>query len=132
MSDTVETRAVKFWGEADDERLTHRTEDEAIEEILDALEPFPETITIVGFAPMVPDWKFVTPLADIMEQLDDDGYGGEDGSDTTPAMKEAEAAFLAVLKAEYVAWSCEEITRKEVNVAEWIKAHRPDWLEPTT
>jgi hypothetical protein len=124
-----EIREPKYWGEEDDERLTHQTKDEAIEAILDAVDELPEAITIVGFAPMVVDWQFITPLADLIERLDDDGYGGEDGSEITKAMEEAEAAFMAVVKSEYVSYSCEEVTREEVNVGEWIKAHRPDWLE---
>ena len=128
-SEATEKREPRFWGDGEDEHLTHRTEDEAIEAILDAVDELPETITIVGFAPMIPSWEFITPLSDLLESLDDDGFGGENVSEPTKAMEEAEAVFMAVVKAEYVAYSCEEVTRKEIDVGEWIKTHRPGWLK---
>ena len=50
-------------------------------------------------------------------------------TEPTPAMKEAEKAFLAVIEKEYFVWTCKEVCRKKINVAEWIKENRPDLIE---
>jgi hypothetical protein len=118
-------RTPKYYGSPDDERLIATSEDEAIEGILEDYEKDPETLTICGYAPRVPNWKWYTPLEHLLESLDED-YADPDGSNTEPtqAMKDAEAAFLAVIKAEYEVWMCDEVSRSEVNIAEWRKASK--------
>lgn len=121
-----------LWGSPDDERLEYADEDVAIEAILDGIDgPLPETITICGFARMEVDILRLNPLEDCLETLDEE-YGDPEGeySESTETMKEAERVFLAAIKKEYTTWMCEEVCRKEINVADWVKENRPDWLQP--
>jgi hypothetical protein len=115
------SRDPKYWGLPEAERLTATTKDEAIEEILDCLGEDPETIEVCGYAPMEMEGLTGT-LERILESLDEE-YGDPDGNPTEPTetMKEAEAAFLAVIEREYVVWACDEVCRETVNVAEWRK-----------
>jgi hypothetical protein len=127
-------REPKWWGPPEAERLYANTKDEAIEFILDDLDldKLPEMIEVAGYAPMAPDIETTYEgdvLEHILEQLDEN-YGDPEGDDTSPteAMKEAEAAFLAVIQKEYHVWMCDEVCRETVNAMDWIKGHRPDWL----
>ena len=43
-------------------------------------------------------------------------------------MKAAALAFATVLLREYESWACEIVKRETVNVHDWIKEHRPNWL----
>jgi hypothetical protein len=117
----------EFWGAEDQERLTHDDMDEAIEEMLDGAEPMPETITICRYTPM----KVVMPdaLEWVLETLDDE-YGDPDDDYTTPTdvMKEAAQKFLDVIEREYHTWACDMVEKREVDVAAWVKEHRPNWL----
>lgn len=117
-----------YWGLEDADRLYHDDKDEAIEAILEDMEPEPETIEICGFVTMEINVKGYDPLEDILERLDEE-YGDPDGDPTKPteAMIEAEKAFLAVIEKEYTSYMCEIVCRETVNVNEWIKEHRPDW-----
>ena len=120
-----------LWGSPDDERLEYIDEDEAIEEILDDIDgPLPEAITICGFARIEINTLRLHPLEDCLDTLDED-YGDPDGEPAHPteAMKEAERVFLETIKKEYTPWMCEEVCRKEISVADWVKENRPDWLQ---
>lgn len=119
-----------LWGSPDSERLEYTDEDEAIEGILDDIDgQLPERITICGFACMEVIISRLHPLEDCLEALDEEYGNPEDGPDgPTKAMEEAERMFLEILKKEYVPWVCEEVCRKEINVAAWVKENRPDWL----
>lgn len=125
----------KFWGAHDDERLVYTSADDAIEAILDALEPaeFDEIgeVTVYGFQPMKPSpslgWD---PLDILLEQLDEQ-HGDPEGDGTRPteAMRAAEKVFIDAVLAEYESWACEpsgEIVT--VNALEWVREHRPGWL----
>src|SRR5690606_19353922 len=110
----------------------------AIEEIIDAFAPagFDEIgkLTVCEFAPMKPDPDSYNPLEHILEQLDDE-FGDPDSCDgtaATEAMKQAEKVFIAAVLAEYTPWMCEK-TGNEVTVdaLEWVREHRPDWLQET-
>lgn len=125
----MKNREPIFWDTPDRENLRYSTESDAIEGILDDLEkPFPEIIEIAGFARMVPSEGYFCILDDVLERLDEE-FGDPDGDhfEPTPAMKEAEKAFVEVIRREYKPWMCEEVCRKTINVAEWIKQNRPDW-----
>lgn len=132
--DPKHVRQPVFWGSPDDERLEHSDEDEAIEAILDEMgyphPDWPETITICGFARMEVDLPSLNPLEDCLDRLDEE-YGDPDGEPAQPteAMKEAERVFLETIRKEYTTWACEEVCRKEISVAEWVKENRPDWLQ---
>ena len=124
----VKEKQPDYWGLEDADRLYHDDKDEAIEAILEGMEPETETIEICGFTQMDISVSWLSPLEDILERLDEE-YGDPDGDYTKPteAMKEAEKAFLAVIKKEYTSYMCEVVCRETVNVNEWIKEHRPDW-----
>lgn len=68
------------------------------------------------------DWACVGVLDDLLVSLDDD-YGGDEPSEKTSAMLEAEKAFLEVMKKEYMPWRCDIVTRKTIDIAEWRKTH---------
>jgi hypothetical protein len=134
----MEERKVDYWGAQEEERLIYDDKNEAIEAILEDLgiediADMPETIEVCGYARMRPNivesYKGDI-LERLLESLDEEHADPEgDRTEPTEAMQEAEAAFLAVIQKEYEAWGCEEIIRETVNVKEWVKAHRPDWLE---
>ena len=125
----VRIREVKWWGPRGAEYLYATDKDEAIEAIIDGLDAFPEKIEICGYAEMIPDWAHYAPLESMLDNLDEE-YGDPDGGYTkpTPDMKKAEEAFMSVIAEEYEP-CCEVITQETIDVAEWIKVHRPDWLE---
>jgi len=127
---TAEGREVVYWGQRDANQLTYTDKDEAIEEILDGIDKFPSTIEICGYAEMRPNWAHYAPLESMLDNLDEE-YGDIDGGYTepTPDMKKAEEAFMSVIAEEYKPGACEVITQETIDVAEWIKVHRPDWLE---
>jgi len=121
-----------FWGSPDNERLEYSDEDEAIEGILDNMnDPLPETITICGFARMEISTLYLHPLEDCLDTLDEE-YGDpeEEPTQSTETMKKAERVFLDIIKMEYTPWMCEEVCRKEIDVADWVKENRPDWQQP--
>jgi hypothetical protein len=127
-------REIVFWGAEDDGNLSHEDIDEAIEEVLDGApcgiaDRLP-IITMCGFARMPVSMSTLSPLEHCLEHLDEE-YGDPDGDSDkpTPAMLEAEKVFLAVIQTEYKSWTCEVVERRKINVADWIKEHRPDWLE---
>src|ERR1700690_4114385 len=93
-----------------------------------SIDHMPETIKVVGYARRIVEPDFLHPLEDLIEWLDEE-YGGEDPSDITEAMKEAEKAFVAVILKEYVPWQMEPVVKEEINVTEWVKANAPEWLE---
>lgn len=114
-------RAPKLWGCPDDENLYHTDQDDLIEAILDGMpDPLPEKITIAGFSPMELNLNPGDVLDSLLERLDED-FSNPNGDATvaTEKMKEAEKAFLAVIKAEYDVWTCKEVCRKEINVEDW-------------
>jgi len=120
----------ELWGTGDEERLEFSDENECIESILDGMDnPLPEKIIICGFARMDVDIIRLNPLEHCLEQLDEE-HGDPDGeySEPTEAMKAAEKSFLEIIKKEYKPWACEEVCRKEIIVADWIEANRPDWI----
>jgi len=127
------TKKPELWGARDEERLEFYDENECIEAILDGMDnPLPEKITICGFARMDVNTICLNPLEQCLERLDEE-YGDPDGeySGPTEAMKTAERVFLEIVKKEYKPWACEEVCRKEIIVADWIKANRPDWIGET-
>ena len=132
-------RQVKFWGPPEAERLIHDDIDEAIADILDdmhltPISELPETIEVVGYAPIqISVNKMRDPLEDIIERLDED-YGDPDGvreTEITNKMRTAQRYFLKVVRDEYQlqCWACEEITRETINVRKWIEKNRREWLE---
>lgn len=136
MSDQAK-REIVYW-DCDEtaDTLEHETIDDAIEARLEGLGPDkePGTIKVYGWARKVitPD-DFPSPLELIMDRIaeDDGGLLGEAGPDDkiTDAMLDAEKVFLNMVAREFVPWACEIVETRTVNVAEWIKANRPEWTE---
>jgi hypothetical protein len=126
----VAIRDVVFWSDGVSEELCWQTEDDAVEGILDGITDWPTTLTIHGFARMKADTVCLDPLERCLEVLDEE-FGNPDGGEDypTPAMVEAEAAFVAVVYREYVPWACEEVCQKTVEVMSWVREHRPGWLD---
>jgi hypothetical protein len=125
---------VEFWGDEMDEVLSYEDMDEYIESVLDDfMEPShcPETLIVWGYAHKEMTTKDMPSVLDnLLEGLDED-FGNPDGgySEVTEAMKEAEKVFLEVVRKEYTPWICEPVCKEEINVTDWIKENRPDWLE---
>jgi len=129
-------RKIDFWGLEDDENLTHTEMDDAIESILDGtgdIKDLPETIEVCGFVYL--DLPSVESLAsrvlgDFIEGLDEN-YSNPDAGYTkeTGTMKEAAVAFVTTVLEKYKVWACDLVKRETINVREWIKENRSDWLE---
>ena len=128
-------RKIEFWGDKEDEHLTHTEMDEAIESALDGMadiNALPETIEICGYARMKPSMKVEAEIAveRLIESLDED-YGDPDGSSSgsTKSMQDAAETFVVAVLKEYKCWACDLVKQETVNVQKWIKGNRPDWLE---
>jgi hypothetical protein len=138
---TKEKREIVFYDCRDSEHLEHESQYEAIEEYMDVLWPevgnehvpnllskLPKTIRVTQYVRMPLSMPSV--LDDLLERLDEEHADPEgDFTRPTPAMKEAEAAFLDVVRHEYKVWMCEPIGHEDVDVEEWIREEHPEWLE---
>ena len=133
-------RKIEFWGEVDDKYLTHTEMNCAIEDILDSLwqeriDSLPETIKVYGFARQRlsdASKEFIAKdcLERLLEGLDDEYAEPDAGySDPTDGMIKASKEFVSAVLKEYVIWACEPVKHEIINVREWIKNNRPDWLE---
>ena len=130
MSDSIYYRCA-LRGEA-----LHRTIDEAVESYLERLDkPWPETITVHASRPMrlPPVDQMASAILDsVLDNLFCDySYTKEDDIDPTPEMVAAAKAFAAVMHSEFIPHDCEDspVDNVDVNVAEWIREHRPEWEE---
>lgn len=117
--------------------LQYDEEDTAIEAYLDELElegvgieKFPKTLTVYGWGRKDIDPSFLKEciLEYTLEKLDEE-FGGEDPTDQTVKMQEAETQFIAAILKEYTPWQCEIVSEEEIDVHNWINENRPDWLE---
>lgn len=131
-------KVCRWWGVNDPERMSAKTPDEAIADYLDQRDnpdprgwPADETLHLSGYVPMVPTVPVHLTLLDTLLEALDEEFGDDDGDGTkaTPAMEAAEQAFITAVLAEYEPFMCEDVYHETVNVREWVKAHRPDWLE---
>jgi hypothetical protein len=124
---------VKFWDAEDTEILTHTDQDDAIECLLDGFDELPDMLEIYGYTRMeLPSTDSLTThvLEEMLSRLDEDYGNPEDNhQEATDTMKEAAKAFVEIVKNEYVPWACEIVKHKTIDVQEWVKANRPDWLE---
>ena len=122
---------IAFWDcNEDAETLYHESIDEAVDAYLDDLKKLDldEEITVYGSVPMeIPDSQFEV-LDDLLERLSED-FGNPDGDTVTPGMLAAEKAFIEAMKKEYKSWPCEQVKKVTVNCGEWVRVHRPEWLE---
>jgi len=127
-----EEREIVSWDCEGTDTLYHTDCGDAIEAYLSDTpnEWWPETLEVRGYARMTVTIKEGSALDFVLEQLDEI-YGGPDGpvEDATEKMHEAEKEFLDVVAAEYTPWVCEPVEKVTVNVLEWVKKNRPEWLE---
>ena len=127
---------VEYWDCSDQSEILHYTEfNDAIEYHLDAVPniEWPETLTVYGFAREIakPNIKWISEraLEAVIEGLDEDYGNPEEQSDWTNEMKNDATEFVQKVIANYQVWSCKQVTSEEINVMDWVKEHRPDWLE---
>ncbi len=122
----------ELWGMEGDEYLNHTEMDVAIEAELDGCDKLTGTLVICGYArydkPKAEKWGDDI-LENLLERLDEDYGPPEDSTDKTDAMKEAAKVFVQAVLDEYLVWRCEVVERKTIDVPEWVKANRPDWLK---
>ena len=125
-------REIVAWScDPDGERLDHDSMDEAVASYLDDIEPanWPETLEVYGYARMEITLPNGSALESLLEYLDEEYSDPDDeAAGPTAKMAEAERAFLDVVQAEYEPWACEKVDTITVNVQDWVKANRPDWL----
>jgi len=122
-------REIVFWHIGDTEQLEHESLDEAVEAHLDACgERLPERVTVTGYARVKPSLGEGFSVEHALEALDEElgDPGVTDYTEPTPTMLEAERVFHAAVLAEYESWACEEVTTREVVVADWRKEHDDD------
>jgi hypothetical protein len=115
-----------YWScDLDEEELRHQSIEDAVEAWADLMDgPLPETVEVYGFKRVtVTSLDYARPLELLLETLDED-HGGDEPTNPTPAMLEAEKAFLAVVRAEYVSWACEHCETVTVRVADHVPE---DW-----
>lgn len=129
-------REVEFWScYPDREDLQHRSIEDAVEEWRENLVgllddetdvlALPETVTVYGYAQMpLPFAEHIgeRALEAVIDWLDEE-HGNPDDYYTEPsqAMRAAANAFGEAIRANYVPWMCEQITSREVRLAE-VKA----------
>ena len=129
-----ESKEPKFWDCEDSEILTHTDTDEAIEDCLSSGGETPDEIVVKGYAPMeLPSAEKLSEVIveHLIEQVcaDFDNPEGGSGDNITDTMIAAAKEFAEVFRDEYEVWACEVVCSKVINVREWMKANRPDYLE---
>jgi hypothetical protein len=124
----------RWWGAPHCERYTHTDPDDAIEEILDEASGPPADygeVVVVEVAPVNVALYAYSVLDPLLNDLDEE-YGDPEGEPTEPtkAMKQAAAAFVRAVVADYKVWLCEPTGNEvRVNALDWVRVHRPHWLE---
>jgi hypothetical protein len=130
---------VDFWDcDETTDHLTHHEVDEAVEYMLDQMEPeeWPRALTVHAFArdeiSAAARQHFAISAAErLLEDLDEE-HGDPNGSDRTPqyAIDAARVLVDAVLE-KYTVWSCHRVPAadEKVDVAAWVKEHAAHWLE---
>jgi hypothetical protein len=120
-------REPAYWGEPEQDTYGATSIDEAMEDVLGECDPanLPEEVELVGMAPRdaTKDIAHLRPVERCLEILDDE-YG-EAGEYTKPtdAMLAIERVLVEVLKIEYHVRACEEVCRKTIVVADWLRDH---------
>ena len=125
----VKNREVVYWScDPHCEQLSADSIHEAVEVHIDDCAWVPPTLTVHGFARMVPTDVDVLPLEDVLERLDET-YGDPEGdsTDSTQRMRDAEDEFARIVLEEYESWACEEVCEEQIDVRQWLKENRPDW-----
>lgn len=154
MTDETETKpwdhGADFYSTSDqDERLTHKSLDECLEEHLDGWpgsieEAVAAGVTVYAWARMTidEDHEATIRLDDIVENLSEailEEYGDPDGSSEDVFGSEAEETFKAAvlpalvkLLSTVTPWGCSQVGERTFTAEEllaWVKQHNPKWLE---
>ena len=128
----MKEKEIEFWDDEGTEILNYTDKDEAIEYILDGLDELPAKYEICGYARRIMTESAESlgdsVLDDLLERLDDE-YGGEDETERTDEMKKAATIFANKMLSLYSVWQCEIVKRETIDVKEWVKENRPDWLD---
>ncbi len=128
---------IDYWScDKHQERLSAEDMNEAVEQHLDDLEcvtaDLPEKVTVYGYGRMDVSGHILAsnPIEDLLDNLASEyGDPDDDLEDPSPAMLEAQKEFLTVVAREYKPWACEVVKTIKVNVLDWIREHRPDWIK---
>ena len=117
-----------LWGVEESVNL-HEDFDEAVEEYLDLCDLTEITeLDVKEYKQLEIDPGFCSPLANFLEYLDQE-FGHEEKTEPTHEMEHAELKFIeAVIKDYYVFQHDPTGVVVTVDVNEWIKKNRPDWL----
>lgn len=121
-------------------RLSHTTIDEAVEAYLDGWDVrlWPDTLDVYFYDKEVIDDKVVARTAQAVAEFiherfydferlcDPDDHRGTEPS--TQDIADAEVTVRAI-SSRYEVKSYMNTGSIEVNVAEWVREHRPDWLD---
>jgi len=152
-------REPKFYSCDDDvETLTHTDIDEAIEDYLDRFWPaawefkdkereriavflgaLPNEIEVYGYARMEFEDHHLDAeclLQRIFEHIEEDELGDPDGRDFEDAFSdkgarvvEAAKKLVNEIRDTYEPWACDIVQTTKFNPIDWIREHRPDWLD---
>lgn len=130
---TTERKPVLWSCDDGDEELIYTDMDEAIEYHLDSIAPAPfqGALKVYGYAPCIVSPNELDPrdvVEGLLERLDE-YYGSPDhGTPATQVMLIAAKGLCEIVIAEYKPWGHDIVETVEVDVLEWVKEHRPDWL----
>jgi|WetSurMetagenome_2_1015567.scaffolds.fasta_scaffold00973_15 hypothetical protein len=120
-----------YWSCDDPEIVTCKSAEEAIEEVLEYGDgDRAGTITLKGYVEMPLSYNPVHgPLSRMLESLDEE-FSDPCGNGTivTDSMLEAEKVFIAAVLAEYKNRWLHDVYTEKIDVAAWILANRPEWL----
>jgi len=131
---TSEERKVIAWScSADDEYLSSCEIDCAIEQYLDFNGTDEGEIEVYGFNHIPINVKYLNSviLDSAMDYLNE--YHGHPDDDLVAnkydKIKEACKIFVQACIDNYELHSCEVVRTEKINVSEWIKKNRPEWIE---
>ena len=126
-----------MFGAEDQEQLEHYTRNDYIVSFLDGhLSPAPEVVDVQKYKriELDPDVETDAIIENTIENWDvslsdPEGDTGLHDPATIPEVREAAETFCKILVEHYCVWMCEpDGPVEEVDTLEWIKEHRPDWL----
>lgn len=122
---------IEYW-DCDDstERLSHEDRDEAIEAHLDDLDGnFPEEIEVFGYSRQVVNAeRFRDVVLESASEYLGENYDGEDGHEQNDEIKKSAEEFVRTYLENYTVWNCNLVKTEKVNVMEWVRKNRPDWI----
>ena len=113
------------------EFIPSRSRDQAIKEELEdylyATDELPDTFTLVRYERMTIKPSEISPLEDVLQQLDEE-YGNPevDYTEPTESMLRAEREFAEAILSEYKPFMCKHVEEELIDVKAWLKEH-PDY-----